>query len=45
MSAVPETKPSPPLVTYDAQPDRYFHWRLSFDGHVATYDSARFESP
>ena len=36
MSAVPETKPSPPLVTYDTQPDRYLHWRLSFDGPVAT---------
>jgi benzoyl-CoA-dihydrodiol lyase len=36
MSAVPETKPSPPLVTYDTHPDRYHHWRLSFDGPVAT---------
>jgi benzoyl-CoA-dihydrodiol lyase len=36
MSAVPETKPSPPLVTYDAHPDRYKHWRLAFDGPVAT---------
>src|SRR5881392_1750656 len=36
MAAVLETKPSPPLVTYDAQPDRYLHWRLSFDGPVAT---------
>jgi benzoyl-CoA-dihydrodiol lyase len=36
MSAVPESKPSPPLVTYDTQPDRYLHWRLSFDGPVAT---------
>ncbi len=36
MSAVPEAKPSPPLVTYDTHPDRYFHWRLSFDGPVAT---------
>jgi benzoyl-CoA-dihydrodiol lyase len=36
MSAVPETKPSPPLVTYDTHPDRYLHWRLSFDGPVAT---------
>src|SRR5438132_12199301 len=36
MSAVPETKPSAPLVTYDTQPDRYLHWRLSFDGPVAT---------
>ncbi|HKB61286.1 MAG TPA: 2,3-epoxybenzoyl-CoA dihydrolase [Burkholderiales bacterium] len=36
MSALPETKPSPPLVTYDTHPDRYLHWRLSFDGPVAT---------
>ncbi len=36
MSAVPETRPSPPLVTYDTYPDRYLHWRLSFDGPVAT---------
>ncbi|HEY6240065.1 MAG TPA: 2,3-epoxybenzoyl-CoA dihydrolase [Burkholderiales bacterium] len=36
MSAVPEAKLSPPLVTYDTHPDRYYHWRLSFDGPVAT---------
>ncbi len=24
------------LVTYDTHPDRYFHWRLAFDGPVAT---------
>jgi len=36
MSAVPEAKPSPSLVTYDTHPDRYLHWRLSFDGPVAT---------
>src|SRR5258706_14044289 len=36
MSALPETKPSPPLVTYDTHPDRYLHWRLSFDGPAAT---------
>jgi len=36
MSAVPETKPSPSLVTYDTHPERYLHWRLSFDGPVAT---------
>jgi benzoyl-CoA-dihydrodiol lyase len=24
------------LVTYDTHPDRYVHWRLSFDGPVAT---------
>jgi benzoyl-CoA-dihydrodiol lyase len=36
MSAVPETEPSAPLVTYDTHPDRYQHWRLAFDGPVAT---------
>jgi benzoyl-CoA-dihydrodiol lyase len=36
MSAVLEAKPSPSLVTYDTHPDRYLHWKLSFDGHVAT---------
>ena len=35
MSAVPDLQPSSP-VTYDAHPDRYAHWRLSFDGQVAT---------
>jgi benzoyl-CoA-dihydrodiol lyase len=24
------------LITYDTRPDRYAHWRLSFDGPVAT---------
>jgi len=24
------------LVTYDTHPGRYAHWKLSFDGHVAT---------
>jgi benzoyl-CoA-dihydrodiol lyase len=28
--------PAKPLVTYDAHPDRYAHWKLSFDGPVAT---------
>ena len=38
MSAVLEqTKPEPRnLVTYDTHPDRYVHWRLAFDGPVAT---------
>jgi benzoyl-CoA-dihydrodiol lyase len=27
---------APPLVTFDTHPDRYRHWRLSFDGAVAT---------
>jgi benzoyl-CoA-dihydrodiol lyase len=35
MSAVLET-PSPAPVTYDTHPDRYVHWRLSFDGPIAT---------
>ena len=25
-----------PLVVYDAHPDRYRHWRLAFDGPIAT---------
>ncbi len=36
MSAVLEPKSSPSLVTYDTSPDRYVHWKLSFDGPVAT---------
>ncbi len=36
MSAVLETQPSPGPITYDAQPERYAHWKLSFDGPVAT---------
>jgi benzoyl-CoA-dihydrodiol lyase len=28
--------PAKPFVTYDAHPDRYAHWKLSFDGPVAT---------
>jgi benzoyl-CoA-dihydrodiol lyase len=36
MSAVLEPNPSSSLVTYDTHPDRYAHWRLSFDGPVAT---------
>jgi len=38
MSAVLEqSKPeSRGLVTYDTHPDRYVHWRLAFDGPVAT---------
>jgi benzoyl-CoA-dihydrodiol lyase len=35
MSAVAETR-SPAPVTYDTHPERYAHWRLSFDGPVAT---------
>jgi len=36
MSAVLETQPTPSLITYDTHPDRYVHWKLSFDGQVAT---------
>src|SRR5438874_4670708 len=35
MSAVVEAK-SPAPVTYDTHPERYVHWRLAFDGPVAT---------
>ena len=36
MSAVLETQPTPSLITYDTYPDRYAHWKLSFEGQVAT---------
>ena len=38
MNAVLEKTPpdSQPPTLYDAHPDRYVHWRLSFDGAVAT---------
>jgi benzoyl-CoA-dihydrodiol lyase len=36
MSAVLESQPSPSPVTYDTHPDRYQHWKLAFDGPVAT---------
>src|SRR6266567_9213959 len=35
MSAVVEAQ-SPALVTYDTHPERYIHWKLSFDGPLAT---------
>src|SRR3954463_12142858 len=35
MSAVLDAK-SPAPVTYDTHPERYVHWRLAFDGPVAT---------
>jgi benzoyl-CoA-dihydrodiol lyase len=38
MSAIPES-PTPaeqPRVNYQTRPDRYVHWRLSFDGPIAT---------
>ncbi|CAG0997699.1 benzoyl-CoA-dihydrodiol lyase [Burkholderiales bacterium] len=37
--AEPDPKPGPAparLVTYDTHPDRYRHWKLAFDGDVAT---------
>jgi len=36
MSAVLETQPSPSLITYDTHPERYAHWKLAFEGPVAT---------
>ncbi len=36
MAAVLGAQPSPSLVTYDTHPERYSHWRLEFDGPVAT---------
>ena len=36
MSAVLEPQPSPSLVSYDTHPDRYQHWKLAFEGPVAT---------
>ncbi len=37
MSAVLEDKAgAQPPTTYDTQPDRYVHWRLSIDGETAT---------
>ena len=36
MSAVLEPHPSPAPVTYDTHPERYAHWKLSFEGPMAT---------
>ena len=36
MSAVLESQPTPSLITYDTHPGRYAHWKLSFEGQVAT---------
>jgi benzoyl-CoA-dihydrodiol lyase len=36
MNAVLEPQPSASLVTYDTHPERYAHWKLAFDGPVAT---------
>src|SRR6202051_835168 len=30
------TKSAPPTVSFDTSPDRYRHWKLTFDGPVAT---------
>ncbi len=35
-AAVLPVAEKPRYVTYDAHPDRYAHWKLSFDGPVAT---------
>jgi benzoyl-CoA-dihydrodiol lyase len=37
-AAAPQASPAreAPYVTYDTHPDRYAHWKLSFDGPVAT---------
>ncbi|HEX4985525.1 MAG TPA: 2,3-epoxybenzoyl-CoA dihydrolase [Burkholderiales bacterium] len=37
MSAVPDPQPSSVPTTYDTHPGRYRHWRLAFDGEVATF--------
>jgi len=36
MSAVLNDRGGQPRITYDTHPDRYVHWRLSFDGPLAT---------
>src|SRR2546422_3432379 len=36
MAAVLEAQPSPSPITYDTHPERYIHWKLSFDGPLAT---------
>jgi len=36
MSAVDPVATDTPYVTYDTRPDRYAHWKLAFDGPVAT---------
>src|SRR6187402_1613630 len=30
------TKPATPTVSFDTSPDRYRHWKLTFDGPIAT---------
>ncbi|OGA05509.1 MAG: benzoyl-CoA-dihydrodiol lyase [Betaproteobacteria bacterium RIFCSPLOWO2_02_FULL_62_17] len=34
--SAPDDAETRPLVTYDTQPEKYAHWRLTFDGPVAT---------
>jgi benzoyl-CoA-dihydrodiol lyase len=36
MSAVPNEQGPAVPVTYDTHPDRYLHWKLAFDGPLAT---------
>jgi benzoyl-CoA-dihydrodiol lyase len=36
MSALPQPSEQGTLITYDTHPDRYLHWKLAFDGPVAT---------
>ena len=30
------TKAATPAVSFDTSPDRYRHWKLTFDGPIAT---------
>src|SRR5213082_937181 len=34
--AIPRTIEKPRMITFDIDPSRYRHWKLSFDGAVAT---------
>ena len=34
--ATPPANEAPPFVVYDTHPDRYAHWKLAFDGAIAT---------
>jgi len=36
MQASMTTAPDPSRVSFDTHPDRYAHWRISFDGAIAT---------
>jgi benzoyl-CoA-dihydrodiol lyase len=35
-AAVSSHSPSPATITFDTHPERYRHWRISFDGPIAT---------